>query len=256
MALRQNDRPDGGWRHTRLIGGLLAATLITLALQPMTAGATDLHLKTEEYPPANYTGPDGEITGITVAIVRRIAKRAGVSIAIEMGAFNRGLNATRETPGTCFFGLWPTEQRRDSFAWVGPLVQDGYALFARADSDIALDSLKDSFAYRTGSVSGWGSTKDVKEAGHPNLEIVYDDRLNLRKLRLKRIDLWLSGLLTAPYLAKSEDVSVRRVLVVDTVPLSIGCHPETDPAILARLQEALDDLRSEGKVGQVKAQFL
>ena len=245
------------WGRLTLAAAVILALMTAAPIGPRTnAAAADLNLKTEEYPPANFTGPDGEITGITVAIVRRIAEAADVAIDIELGAFNRGLNAAQATPGTCFFGLWRTNQRADEFAWVGPLVQDGYALYARAGSDIALDTLKDSFAYRTGAVSNWGSTKDVKEAGHPNLEIVYDDRMNLRKLRLDRIDLWLSGLLTAPHLAKSEDVPVRQVLVVDTVPLSLGCHPDTDPAILSRLQAALDDLKAEGTVAKLKADFL
>jgi polar amino acid transport system substrate-binding protein len=234
-----------------------AAASLGLALAvAVPAHAADLDLRTEEYPPANFTGADGEITGIATEVVRRAADRANLSITIELSAFKRGLKATKTRPGTCFFGLWRTEQREDSFAWVGPLMQDGYALFARADSDIQLDELDDSFGYATGAVEGWGSTQAVKEAGHPNLEMAYEDSANMKRLEAGRIDLWLSGLLSAPYKAKAKGLDIDEKLLVNTVDLSVACHPETDRAVLDQLQNALDAMKSDGAVAKIQDRYL
>ena len=220
------------------------------------ATAADLDLRTEEYAPANFTGENDEITGIATEVVRRAADRANLSINIDLSAFKRGLKATKTQPGTCFFGLWRTEQRADQFAWVGPLMQDGYALFARDGSEIQLDSLEDSFSYATGAVEGWGSTQAVKQAGHPNLEMAYEDSANMKRLEAGRIELWLSGLLSAPYKAKAKGLDIDKKLLVNTVDLSVACHPDTDRAVLDRLQNALDAMKSEGVVGKIQERYL
>ena len=239
---------------TRIRRATTALGLAVTLAAPATAA--DLDLRTEEYPPANFTGDDGKITGIATEVVRRAADRANLDITIELSAFKRGLKLTKTQPGTCFFGLWRTDQREDKFTWVGPLMQDGYALFARADSDIQLDSLEDSFSYSTGAVEGWGSTQAVKDAGHPNLEMAYEDSANIKRLDAGRTELWLSGLLSAPYEAKAKGLDIEKKLVVNTVDLSVACHPETDRAVLDRLQNAFDAIKSEGVVAKIKERYL
>ena len=234
----------------------ISGLVLSLALFATTTNAADLALKTEEYPPANFTNKDGELTGIATEMVRRTAEEAGVSISIESLPFKRGYMIVQDKPDTCFFGLWRTQAREDEFTWVGPLLQDGYALFGAADADIALDTLEDSFDYEIGAVAGWGSTEALRAAGHPKMQIVSRDELNLRKLKLERIDLWLSGILSAPYKAAAEGVAVKQVLAVKKVALSIACHKDTDKTTLEKMQKALDNIKSKGVVEDLNHKFM
>ena len=123
-------------------------------------------------------------------------------------------------------------------------------------SNIALGSLEDSFDYEIGAVAGWGSTEAVREAGHPNLQTVSQDEFNIRKLNGGRIDLWLSGLLSAPYKAKAEGAEIKQILAVKEVPLSIACNKESDQETIDKMQKALDDVKSKGFVEDMKKKFM
>ena len=136
--------------------------------------------------------------------------------------------------------LWRTALREPEFNWVGPLQIDGFAFFALEDSDISLSNMEDSFAYATGAVGGWTSTMAAQDAGHPNLVLVDDDALNLNMLKQGHIKLWLGGLLSAPYVAREQGVSIKNVFTIEEVDLSLACNPATEGSLIDRLQAALD----------------
>ncbi|WP_422071235.1 substrate-binding periplasmic protein [Tranquillimonas rosea] len=236
---------------------LCRAALLVAGLGWATgAAAQDLEIVTEEYAPANFTGEDGAIAGIVTDTVRLMAERAGLSVSMEMLPFKRGYALVQGGADRCFMALWRIPAREDDFTWVGPILKDGYALFARAGEAPDVDSIEDSFGHPTGAVAGWGSTEAMQEAGHPNLEIVSLDIANMRKLAAGRLDLWLSGLLSAPWRAARQDLALERVLVVDEVDLSLACHPDTDPDTIAGLSAALQALTDEGAVQAIRARYL
>ncbi|WP_029065154.1 transporter substrate-binding domain-containing protein [Labrenzia sp. DG1229] len=200
----------------------------------------ELVVYTEDYKPFYYLGDNGEPAGSVTELVRTLADRAGIRLKIHLRPFRRGLNAVNTNKNHCFMALWRTAAREPDFNWVGPLQIDGFAFFALEESDISLSKMEDSFPYATGTVGGWTSTLAARKAGHPNLVLVDDDALNLNMLKQGRTQLWLGGLLSAPYVAGEQGVSIKNVFTVEEVDLSLACNRATDTSLTDRLQAALD----------------
>ncbi|WP_196220486.1 substrate-binding periplasmic protein, partial [Roseibium denhamense] len=204
-----------------------------------------LKIYTEDYPPFYYMEDTGHLGGFVTEQLKEAAALAGIPIEFHLRPFNRGLMAVETYPNNCFMALWRTEIRAPNFRWVGPLQIDGIAYFALEESTIRIKQHSDAFQYRTGAVRGWTSTLEAKSAGHGNLVPVERDDLNPGMLKAGRIKLWLGGLLSSPYLAEQAGVSVRNVFTVQTVDLSLGCHPLTSTSVIARLQTALEALQAD-----------
>ncbi|QDG76515.1 ABC transporter substrate-binding protein [Labrenzia sp. PHM005] len=199
----------------------------------------DLLIYTENYEPFYFRDENGGIAGRVTNIVRTLAQDAGVSITMRLAPFKRGLLVTQRKPNTCFMALWRTEAREPNFEWVGPLQIDGFAYFALAENKIKLSAHSDTFAYSTGAVAGWTSTMDAQQAGHPRLTLVDSDILNVDMLLAGRIDLWLGGLLSAPYIADKRGIKIKNVFTLKEVDLSLACHPDSNPDVLSRLRKSL-----------------
>lgn len=199
----------------------------------------DLLIYTENYEPFYYRDENDNIAGRVTDIVRSLAKDADVSVTMRLAPFKRGLLVTQKRQNTCFMALWRTETREPNFEWVGPLQIDGFAYFALEKSKIDLKIHTDTFAYSTGAVAGWTSTMEAQQAGHPRLTLVDSDALNIDMLLAGRTDLWLSGLLSAPYIAEKRGVKIKNVFTLKEVDLSLACHPGTNPDLLKRLRSKL-----------------
>ncbi|ASP34507.1 ABC transporter substrate-binding protein [Labrenzia sp. VG12] len=207
--------------------------------------AADLRVYIEEFAPLSYTAEDGSLQGEAIELFTRMANRASLSFEFEMMPFSRGYLNVRSNADACHLSVWKTAEREALFSWVGPLYTDGLAFFALKEAGLKLTSVEDSFDYTTGTALGWATTQKLQAAGHPKLSVVEDNQLNANLLAMGRIDLWIGGLITSPYLARQEGIDVEPVLLLEQVDLSIACNPQVGEDKIDRLQAALDALRTE-----------
>ena len=228
--------PDGritgrATRLVRLAGGARAQD---------GAGGPALLMLTEEYPPMNYLGPDGRITGRATRLVRLAGERAGITLSFRLLPWKRAYHMALTGEGNCVYSTWRTPEREQFFKWVGPLAVDAWSFFARSDGAPEIQGLADTFAHSVGAVEGWALTEYLDQQGHPNLDkVAKDDKTNLRKLLLGRIELWATGRLIARELLEGrEDISVREVFSLREVDLSVACNKTVPDAVIARLQTA------------------
>ncbi|MEJ2021505.1 MAG: transporter substrate-binding domain-containing protein [Maritimibacter sp.] len=216
--------------------GLFASLMATAA-----AHADSLKIVTDaNYAPMYMKDDSGALIGDSYELLNKAAAAAGIELTYEVVPFKRAVDLAEKEAGTCNLAFWRTEERDPNFAWVGPLAIDGIAVFSKAGAGIVINSQEDTFAYTTGVVSGWTSTNELEAAGHPKLDAVNDDTANVKKLGAGRIELWVSGTLSAPYNAGKAGVEVEQVFPISEVPLSLGCNLDTDAAVLESLQTALD----------------
>ncbi|WP_281269700.1 substrate-binding periplasmic protein [Aestuariispira insulae] len=206
-----------------------------------------LLLVTEEYPPMNYRGPDGVVTGRATELLRVVAAKAGIEYEIRVLPWKRAYHMALHDKGVCVYSTWRTEEREKLFQWIGPLALDAWSFFARKEQRLEIGSLTDTFQYNVGAVEGWGVTQYLVEQGHPSLDkVAKDDTTNLRKLLLGRIDLWVTGRIIAEeLLAKQQIRSVEEVYFLREVELSVACNIHNDPDKMKRLQFTLDLVRQE-----------
>jgi len=160
------------------------------------------------------------------------------------------------TPGHGIFVMARQPDREALFKWVGPIGPDDWILLAPEGSTISVDSLQDAKRYRIGAYKGDAIAEYLAREGlKPAL--VLRDRDNAQKLVKGEIDLWASGDPAGRYLAKQVGVvNLRTVLRFHGAELYLALNRQVPDEVVARLQQALEQMKAEGVVEEVFARYL
>ena len=87
--------------------------------------------------------------------------------------------------------------------------------------------------------------------------VVLRDQDNAKKLVSGQIDLWATGDPAGRYLARQEGVTgLKTVLRFNSAELYLALNKDVSDDVVARLQDALDQLRKEGVVDEIMARYL
>jgi len=224
---------------------------------------TDLVLLTENFPPYNMAkngknfAQDENINGIATDIVREIFKRADITYSLTLRfPWERIYKLTLEKPGYGVFVMARLPDREKLFKWVGPIGPDDWIMLARADSKITLETLNDARKYKIGAYKGDAIAETLAKQGL-NPIVVLRDQDNARKLVNGQIDLWATGDPAGRYLARQEGVSgLKTVLRFNSAELYLALNKDVPDETVAKLQAALDQMRKEGRVDEIMAQYL
>ncbi|RRV36844.1 ABC transporter substrate-binding protein [Pseudomonas sp. o96-267] len=220
-------------------------------------------LLTENFPPYNMAingknfAQEDNIDGIAADVVREMFKRAGVKYNLTLRfPWDRIYKLALEKPGYGVFVTARLPEREQLFKWVGPIGPDDWVLLAKADSSINLTSLDEAKQYRIGAYKGDAISEYLTDKGVEHSTSLRDQE-NARKLVAGQIDLWATGDPAGRYLAKQEGVSgLRTVLRFDSAELYLTLNKEMPDEIVAKLQAALDQMRSEGFVDATLNNYL
>ncbi|MDU9408716.1 MULTISPECIES: substrate-binding periplasmic protein [Pseudomonas] len=220
-------------------------------------------LLTENFPPYNMAingknfAQEDNIDGIAADVVREMFKRAGIKYNLTLRfPWDRIYKLALEKPGYGVFVTARLPEREQLFKWVGPIGPDDWVLLAKADSSINLTSLDEAKQYRIGAYKGDAISEYLTDKGVEHSTSLRDQE-NARKLVAGQIDLWATGDPAGRYLAKQEGVSgLRTVLRFDSAELYLALNKEMPDEIVAKLQAALDQMRSEGFVDATLNNYL
>jgi polar amino acid transport system substrate-binding protein len=190
-------------------------------------------------------------------VVRETFKRAGIGYSMTLRfPWERIYKLALENPGYGVFVTARLPEREKRFKWVGPIGPDDWVLLARADSPIQLSSLEAARPYRIGAYKGDAIAVELARQGM-NPVTVLSDKDNARKLVDGQLDLWATGDPAGRYLARLEGITgLKTVLRFNSAELFLALNKDTPDAVVARLQGALDQLRKEGVVDSIFAEFL
>jgi polar amino acid transport system substrate-binding protein len=224
---------------------------------------TDLVLLTENFPPYNMAkngknfAQDENINGIATDIVREMFKRADITYSLTLRfPWERIYKLTLEKPGYGVFVMARLPDREKLFKWVGPIGPDDWIMLARADSKITLETLNDARKYKIGAYKGDAIAETLAKQGL-NPIVVLRDQDNARKLVNGQIDLWATGDPAGRYLARQEGVNgLKTVLRFNSAELYLALNKDVPDETVAKLQAALDQMRKEGRVDEIMAQYL
>ena len=222
--------------------------------------ASALTLLTEENPPFNYS-ENGKLTGLVTELVLETVKRANIPYAVEVLPWNRAYGRTQSERDTCLFATARLDNREKLFVWVGPYASNVWGVYGKGDFAGTVRVLADLKPYRIGAVLHDAKVEYLKEGGVTNVKAVADDRQNPPRLFLpkddpNRIDLWVTGYYGAHEVARAAKVNeLKLVFVVREIPLYLACSPQTSPAVIKALSEALDKIRAEGLPEKLTAAY-
>jgi polar amino acid transport system substrate-binding protein len=184
-----------------------------------------------------------------------------VPYTIEVLPWERAYTRAQAERDTCLFATARLDSREKLFTWVGPLANNLWAVYGRGDFAGSVRVLGDLKPLRIGGVVNDAKVEYLKENGVTNIRQVTEDRLNPPRLMLaaedrNRIDLWVTGYYGARSVAKAAGVTdVKLVFVVREIPLYLACSPQTAPAVVKALSEAVEKMRAEGLLGKLAATY-
>lgn len=186
----------------------------------------------------------GVIVGLATDLVRATFEKAGIASTIESLPWQRAYQMALTTKDTCVSSTSQTAERLPQFEWVGPLAQNNWVLFARADSTVKLEKLEDVKGLTIGGYYGDATSQFLEKQGF-HVDAAPRDELNPAKLVNGRIDLWATGSELGPFLAAQQGIrNIKPVLTFQESILAMACNRDSDRASLEKLRAALVDVRA------------
>lgn len=224
---------------------LLLSLLLVVAGGARAETDTEIYLYTENYGHYNYSlnGRDYEhwrddIGGTSTELVKAIMAEAGIRYRMRLRNWHVGYERTLNRPDYGLFSTARTESRENLFHWIGPIAQYNWVLFRYAGNDLSIDSLDDLQGLRIGGYEDDAATLFLQSQGLP-VSTLPNDSLNPKRLGQGQIDVWIASDASAYRLAEESGYpDIEPALIIRTVDMYLAMNPQTDPALLQRLEQA------------------
>lgn len=227
---------------------LLGALLLLIGYSSL-ALAAKLQLYTEEYRPLSYFD-DGKLTGMAVEVVEQLIQRTGASASIQVVPWTRGYHQVQREANTGLFSIVRTARRESLFQWVGPIALGHTSFYARRGAGLNVRSLNDVERFSTVAVpKQWYSYEYLSDKGLKNLYAVPTPQHMTKMFKHGRIELLVASSLALDDMLAEQGMSARDVELQFTLMGTnsyIAFSKNTDPALVQRWQQALDQLTRDG----------
>lgn len=242
--------------------GAVLLMILTHSLSQASPTLSELRWYSEEYAPLNFSGEDGIPTGITVDLLQAMMHHLDEPFdpaSIQILPWARGYRIIQEQPNTCLFGTNITETRRELFHFVGPAVDNRVTVIAPRAAALSINTIDELSALSIGVVR-----EDIGELllleADVDAELVRSDsaRSLMRMLAAGRFDAIAYGELVTFWTLQTQGIApedYETVYVLSDGVMGYACHRDTDPTLLARLQQALDTLIAEGTVQTIQQNY-
>ncbi len=216
------------------------------------ADLTALTYYTEQFPPYNYQEND-TLKGSSVDLLGEITARLGARVTVDqvhLVSWTEGYQTTLTTNNSVIFSTFLLPERAQSFKWVGPISTDSYALFARWNSGITINSSSELKEFRIGVITDDAAIQQLLNAGVPNSQLVYDTNASvlLEKLTSGDIDLWCYPEIVGRQISERTTGNYyffKAVFKLQNVDLYFAFNKNTPDSTVAAFQKTLDTLSQE-----------
>lgn len=237
-----------------------SALLATSLLWIGSAAAADLLAYTEDWPPYNYA-EQGKVRGISTDLLRAMCAEASLDCRFELVPWARAYAMALNRPNTLVYTTARKPEREQSFTWIGPILPRSTWVFGLRESELAIRRFEDLNHYRVGVVRGEASIgdllgKDVQ--ADALLQDSSDAAITTLLLRgvVQAVVNTEVGMAWELYKAgASPDRAVKLLPLTDQGAYYFALNLKSDPALAAKLQDALDRLRRSGQLGRIVAQY-
>jgi polar amino acid transport system substrate-binding protein len=259
----------------------LTVSAVLLAWSPVQAGDA-IHVVDSDYPPFTYR-KDNAPAGFSIEVLQEMAKRADVALTIDYYPFRRAVAMSTTEKNALITSMSRNEERNKQYQWIGPVYTATINLYRLKErTDLQIASL-DQIGTRTiGTGAGFKIIDDLVKAGidRKQIEDVSPENLNITKLFKRRVDYVALNDWVFAYLVAQEGKSfseVEKVMALDGKEAAIygkqtatggvgdgakddsaayyAVQKDTDPAVVARLQAALDAMRTDGAYDKIMQQY-
>ncbi|WP_025128288.1 ABC transporter substrate-binding protein [Pseudomonas sp. PH1b] len=233
----------------RILGALLP-------LVSLWAHGAELRLLTDNHPPLHFQ--QGErIVGFGVDVVHALAQRSGDQVTVQQRPMLRALRDAGENPDTAVFTVLRTPEREARYQWVGPLMQTETALYTRDSDDLPVTDLSQT----RGQIAvprRWLIYSYLKQQGVENLWGVDSPEIMMRLLQVGRVQYVVADTMSVNTFAAEEGLradQLRYQMPLMHQDAYIAFSPKVDAAQVARWQQALEAMKRDGSLLQIKQRW-
>ena len=225
--------------------------LALLALGPTLGHSQQINLLTEESYPFQFT-ENKKLAGMAVEVVAEMFKRAEVPFSQEVLSWQAAYDRVQLYPNTCLYSAARTEDRERLFKWIGPIVQNKWAVFAKKGFKGSVSKPDDLREYRIGVLQGDAKERYLKNLAVPFRVAHSDDAAIPTKLTLNRtepgkVDLWVTGYYSGVNFAgKSSVKDVVPVWVFEQSDNYLACYFGISKSLTDKLGVALASMKRDG----------
>ncbi len=219
-----------------------------------------LEIGTVEEAPGNFTDENGVIVGLSVDFVKEIQRRVGDNSPIEMLPGARLIHYSLERSNFVAFSLSRSEAREEKYHWISLVMRKPLCILARKDSNIRIDKLEDAKKYDGIGVLSTSVQHDfLIKNGFTNIEVVWSQELNLKKLYMGRMSLMYHSMHGAAKLSREMNLDINEiepVLILQISNSSIAMSKNSDPVIVRAWQDAAKEIKADGTFDRLAQKWL
>lgn len=240
---------------------LLPVALLSLSSTAQTVEET--RWMSEEYPPYNYVDDDGVPKGVTFDILLKVFDKVGAKVdpkAIEFLPWARSYRAVQSDPATALFSMTYTPEREQLFDFVGPIIPSIIGVIAKKEKALKITDAAGLNTIKIGAIRDDIGDQLLRGAGVQDaaIDLSSSSEHMLKKLDSGRIDAIAYGTDIASWLLKKMQLdpnAYETVYVLKEGKMGYAFRKGTDPALLKKLQTALDELRADGSIEAISATY-
>lgn len=220
----------------------------------------DLTILTENLKPYNFS-ENGVNKGITYDLAQEILSRFELDNAIEMGAsWDQLLNRLKTEENIALFTTMMTTERKDLFKWAGPVAQSVISFVGLTSGNLSINNVEDAKKLSSVGVPKSFSTAELlHELGFANLveyagadamvEGLYDGEVQVIFEDFNIVKM------TATSLGR-DIVKLSPLLTYSTMQGFIAFSKDVDDRIVAKWQEAINDIKDEGLLQEILDKYV
>ena len=163
-----------------------------------------LKIVTEEFPPYSMT-QNGKVTGLATDVLQAVLKEVNMQGNIQSMPWARAYEVAQGPETVLIYSITRTPVREKLFKWIGVIAPADWCLFSLQSRHLALNRLEEAKSRQVATVNQDVGEQFLVSKGFAigqNLQSSAKYEFNYEKLKLGRVDLWVSNALVAAYLAR------------------------------------------------------
>ncbi len=228
---------------------LAYAALLYLLLSGHAVAYDKITLLTAYVPPYVLSSGDN---GIAIDIAKELFEQTNINYTIESYPLARAIKLAEITPGFCVIPIQRSQERETKFKWVSPVVVSHSAFFTLADDSYSLSVLSDARDELVGVLRGSAQEEYLRTTKIPfRVDEASSELQNLKKLTKRRIKIWATDAIMAPYYAEQEGVKIKRQFIFQSTLRGLACHISTPDSVIDLLTERLKLLYKNGRIKEI-----
>ncbi|MNJ96708.1 L-cystine-binding protein TcyA precursor [compost metagenome] len=210
---------------------------------------------TTELLPYSYQ-EDTNVTGASTDIIKEMLQRAEMIAEYYLWPRQRCLSVTETRENHFFYAIARIPEREDKYKWVGPLASADFIVVALESRD-DIPETKDVETlrkYKIGAVTDSLEAVLMENKGF-KVEKVKDQAQNIKKIKARRVDLFIGTKHQIKSLEDKYAVKLKKVSRVQDVPYYAAFHKKTSDQFITQFNQILNDMKKDGTTDKIYMKY-